>query len=70
MLLAQAAQQVAPDFKLEAEHFSSFNGLEFANPLRNLTQHLDQVYDARDSIIHGDLNLQNILLMRRPALPG
>ena len=60
-LLAEAASAILPSFEPNAPHFT-LAGRTYQNPLFDLSGVLDRVIEARESIIHGDLNLQNILV--------
>ncbi|MCB0168875.1 MAG: phosphotransferase [Anaerolineae bacterium] len=60
-LLAEAADSACPAFDPETPHLN-LNGRTYANPLLNLSDLLDRVVETRASTIHGDLNLQNILV--------
>jgi hypothetical protein len=60
-ILAEAASSAWPAFDPEATHLS-LNGRTYSNPLLQPSDLLDQVIEARVSTIHGDLNLQNILV--------
>lgn len=61
MVLAEAIRALIPTFD-EHDPTFTFNALAYPNPLRELNRLLDVTYDARVSIIQGDLNLQNILV--------
>ena len=61
MLLTEAAQAALPTADLTAVHFP-YGETDYPNPLHHLDEWLDSRYDAELSIIHGDLNLQNILV--------
>ena len=61
LLLTEAAQMALPAPDLSDTHFC-YEAQRYLNPLHNLEELLDSRYDAKFSIIHGDLNLQNILV--------
>lgn len=60
-LLAQAARRALPTFEPEATHLN-LSGRTYPNPLIGLPEMLNEVIEARVSTIHGDLNLENILV--------
>ena len=60
-MLAEAARLAIPTFDPDAPNLN-LSGRIYPNPLHNLTDLLDQVIEARVSTIHGDLNLDNILV--------
>lgn len=60
-VLADAARAALPGFDPAAAEFTP-NGVSHPNPLRDLDDLLDRVVEANVSVIHGDLNLQNILV--------
>lgn len=60
-LLAQATRQALPTFDPQAPSFN-LNGRNYPNPLRDLPALLNQVIEMKVSTIHGDLNLENILV--------
>jgi len=60
-LLAQAARRALPTFEPEATHLN-LSGRTYPNPLIGLPDMLNEVIEARVSTIHGDLNLENILV--------
>jgi len=60
-LLAEAACMAISTFDPDAPSLN-LSGRIYPNPLHNLSDLLDQVIEARVSTIHGDLNLQNILV--------
>ncbi|NJN36683.1 MAG: phosphotransferase [Nitrospiraceae bacterium] len=59
--LVASAQAAISSFDTSAEHFV-VEGVSYRNPLLRLTATLDLAQDVRVSIVHGDLNLQNILV--------
>ncbi len=61
MLLAEAARAALPTFDPDAPQLH-LAGRAYPNPLRDLNALLDRVIELKTSIIHGDLNLQNILV--------
>lgn len=60
-LLAASAQAALASFDADQDRFV-VQGVPYLNPLRYLTATLDRTEDLRVSIVHGDLNLQNILV--------
>jgi len=65
-LLSAAAQSALPSFDPASPTFaiSGADGgvIELPNPLPKLTELLYQVVETKMSIIHGDLNMQNVLV--------
>jgi formylglycine-generating enzyme required for sulfatase activity len=69
-LLSDAATEALPNFAASQEIFAVGNrslptelsGIVLINPLYDLAGLLDRVVETKASIIHGDLNLQNILV--------
>jgi CheY-like chemotaxis protein len=60
-LLVEAVSAALPTFDPVATQLS-FGGRMYYNPLLDLPDLLDRVIEARVSTIHGDLNLENILV--------
>ena len=70
-LLGDAAKAAMPGFDPERQsvyhagqqrHSSDSSGIVLPNPLKRLPEQLYTVVETKMSIIHGDLNLQNILV--------
>lgn len=59
--LVEAARSAFPDFEPDAPYLD-LEGATYPNPLLDLSDLLNRVLEARVSTIHGDLNLQNILV--------
>jgi CheY-like chemotaxis protein len=60
-LLREAIRAALPTFNPDAPYFN-LSGRAYGNPLPNLSSLLNRAQEARFSIIHGDLNLENILV--------
>jgi CheY-like chemotaxis protein len=60
-LLAEATRAALPTFDPEASQLN-LAGRTYYNPLHDLSEMMDRVIEARASTIHGDLNLENILV--------
>ena len=69
-VLNGVARTVLPGYQPEAREFTGAlaeetfrrHGIHLLNPLHELDGLLDRVMDVRFSVIHGDLNLQNVLV--------
>ena len=60
-LLHEAARAALPAFNPEAPFFN-FSGRTYGNPVPNLSKLLNRAQETRFSTIHGDMNLENILV--------
>lgn len=61
-LLAQAQAAVGPGVDLTADTLALPPGTRLPNPLTRLPAVLNKSFDARVGYIHGDLNLENVLV--------
>ena len=74
-LLGSAAQAALRGFDPQGRQFTLSSGAEggdivLPNPLLKLPELLYRVVETKMSIIHGDLNLQNVLVDGPTGLPG
>lgn len=65
LMLAEAAAALGPNIDLSAEEMMLSNGTTLPNPLQRLTAVLAAMPGVNVSSIHGDFNVENILVERR-----